>query len=216
VPLPRLDLRARRAPHRRAPLPVRACLRQGRAVAACPSPVDTWGPFVFVNPDPGADPLAVAAPELETVLAARGFDARPGFRFHGRWTYEIPANRKAWTENAIECYHCPLVHRDSFNGQYDTDHDVYEVVNSGPLMGQFTRYRRRPDEAPTGNGRADPAGGRDFRFCLLYPSAMLIQDDFVFFHGTTVPTGPESCEFVADTYVSPDLDPEALEAWLAD
>ena len=37
---------------------------------------------------------------------------------------------------------------------------------------------------------------------------MLIRDDFVFFHGTTVPTGPESCEFVADTYVSPDLDPE--------
>lgn len=173
-----------------------------------PVAVDVWRDLVFVNPDRDAEPLAAAVPELEAVLGRRGFDERPDLRFHSRWTYEIHANWKAWTENAIECYHCPLVHRDSFNGQYATDHDVYETVNEGLLMAQFTRYRRRPDGVP-----AD--GGRAFRFGLLYPSTMLIEDDFVLFVGTTVPTGPESCEFVTDTYVSPEVGEEAVEAWLA-
>jgi phenylpropionate dioxygenase-like ring-hydroxylating dioxygenase large terminal subunit len=174
-----------------------------------PVAVDVWRDLVFVNPDPGAEPLLTSAPELDDVLAARGFDERPGFRFHGRWTYTIEANWKAWTENAIECYHCPLVHKNSFNDQYATDHEVYDVVNSGPLMGQFTKYRRRADGAPVA------ADGPQFRFCLLYPSAMLIEDDFVFFVGSTVPTGPDSCEFVTDTYVSPDLPEAEVESWLA-
>jgi len=180
-----------------------------------PVSVDTWHDFVFVNPDPDAEPLAAVVPELDDILAAHGFDDRPGFRFHGRWTYDIPGNWKAWTENAIECYHCPLVHRDSFNDQYQTRDDVYEVVNSGLFMGQFTRYRRRPDGAPVEEGD-DAMPRSDFRFSYIYPSSMLIQDDFVAFHGTTVPTGPESCIFVADTYVSPELSERELEGWLDD
>jgi choline monooxygenase len=180
-----------------------------------PVAVDTWRDFVFVNPDPAAEPLALAVPELDDVLAAHGFEDRPEFVFHGRWTYEIAANWKAWTENAIECYHCPLVHRDSFNDQYQTRDDVYEIVNRGLLMGQFTRYRRRPDGAPVDGAEAGPARS-DFRFSYIYPSSMLIQDDFVSFHGTTIPTGPETCIFVSDTYVSPDLGDAELEAWLDD
>ena len=174
-----------------------------------PVAVDVWRDLVFVNPDANAEPLARSVPELEEALADRGFEERPNLRFHSRWTYEIHGNWKAWTENAIECYHCPLVHRESFNDQYATDHEVYEVVNDGLVMAQFTRYRRRPD------GAAVDDGGRAFRFCLLYPSTMLVEDDFVLFLGTTVPTGPESCEFVADTYVSPELADDDLEAWLA-
>jgi choline monooxygenase len=174
-----------------------------------PVAVDVWRDLVFVNPEPDAAPLSVAVPELEQVLGGRGFDERADFRFHSRWTFEIHGNWKAWTENAIECYHCPLVHRESFNEQYATDHDVYETVNEGLLMAQFTRYRRRPD------GGAVDGAGPAFRFCLLYPSTMLIEDDFVFFVGTTIPTGPESCEFVSDTYVSPELGETELEQWLA-
>ena len=39
-----------------------------------PVQVDTWGPFVFVNPDPDAPPLAEHLGELPDLLAAAGLD----------------------------------------------------------------------------------------------------------------------------------------------
>ena len=39
-----------------------------------PVAVDTWGPFVFVNPDPDAAPLADDLGELPDLLGADGMD----------------------------------------------------------------------------------------------------------------------------------------------
>ena len=69
VPLPRVDLRPRRLVAQRAALGSRGRLRQRRLVAACRPRVDTWGPFLFVNPDPAAAPLADHLGELPAILA---------------------------------------------------------------------------------------------------------------------------------------------------
>ncbi len=39
-----------------------------------PASVDTWGPFLFVNPDPDAAPLAEALGDLPTIVAGSGLD----------------------------------------------------------------------------------------------------------------------------------------------
>jgi choline monooxygenase len=39
-----------------------------------PVAVDTWGPFLFVNPDPDAEPLAAALGDLPAVVAEHGLD----------------------------------------------------------------------------------------------------------------------------------------------
>ena len=39
-----------------------------------PASVDTWGPFLFVNPDPDAAPLAEALGDLPSIVAGSGLD----------------------------------------------------------------------------------------------------------------------------------------------
>jgi phenylpropionate dioxygenase-like ring-hydroxylating dioxygenase large terminal subunit len=76
-----------------------------------PAHVDRWGPFVFVNPDPEAPPLAEALGDLPAVVADNGLEVER-IRFHHRVRYEIAANWKIALENYLECYHCRLNHPD--------------------------------------------------------------------------------------------------------
>ena len=71
----------------------------------------TWGPFVFVNPDPDAEPLEEALGDLPAVVAENGLDV-DALRFHHRVTWSINANWKIAIENYLECYHCQLNHPD--------------------------------------------------------------------------------------------------------
>jgi phenylpropionate dioxygenase-like ring-hydroxylating dioxygenase large terminal subunit len=179
-----------------------------------PVSVETWNEFVFVNPDPNATPLREAIPEFEPLARDRGLDFT-GYEYHGRNTYEIPANWKVWVENASECYHCPTVHTHSFSDAFVDDADVYEYVDGDRVLGQFTRYNER--------AKRYPATPRDeaiqFRYTYIWPVTTLVQDDYAGFPGTIVPTGPESCRFIADMYVHPDCTQsvlaERLEMWNA-
>jgi phenylpropionate dioxygenase-like ring-hydroxylating dioxygenase large terminal subunit len=74
-----------------------------------PAQVDTWGPFVFVNPDLDSPPLWDALGDLPEVVAANGLDV-DALRFHHRIEYELRANWKIAIENYLECYHCRLNH----------------------------------------------------------------------------------------------------------
>src|SRR5687767_10034340 len=66
-----------------------------------PVQVDTWGPFVFANPDPEAASLAEALCDLPAVVAENGFDV-DALAFHTRVAYEIRANWKIAIENYLE------------------------------------------------------------------------------------------------------------------
>ena len=61
-----------RSARRRARSASRASTRAGSR--SCPLAVDTWGPFVFVNPDPDAAPLADTLGELPELVAKSGLD----------------------------------------------------------------------------------------------------------------------------------------------
>ena len=71
--------------------------------------VDTWGPFVFVNPDPDAEPLAAALGDLPEIVAANGLDI-DALEYRDRQSYELRANWKVAIENYLECYHCAITH----------------------------------------------------------------------------------------------------------
>jgi phenylpropionate dioxygenase-like ring-hydroxylating dioxygenase large terminal subunit len=76
-----------------------------------PVQVDSWGPFVFVNPDTEAPGLEAALGNLPAVVAENGLDV-DALRFHHRVAYEVRANWKIAIENYLECYHCQLNHPD--------------------------------------------------------------------------------------------------------
>ncbi|MDP8911217.1 MAG: Rieske 2Fe-2S domain-containing protein [Actinomycetota bacterium] len=100
-------------------------------------PVEAWGPFVFVNPDPDAAAFADALGELPRLVAAAGLELerlRP--RDHAE--YEIAANWKVVVDNYLECYHCPVAHP-SFTDLIDLDD--YELVEYPTFSIQQGRLR---------------------------------------------------------------------------
>ena len=118
-----------------------------------PVAVDTWGPFVFVNPDPDAPPLAEALGDLPAVVAAGGLDV-DALRFHHRVRYDIEANWKIALENYLECYHCQLNHPDLAR-VIDPQAQRQEVA--GPRLSQFPPLR------PGASGAVRAARGRSRR-----------------------------------------------------
>jgi len=95
-----------------------------------PIAVDAWGPFVFVNPDADAAPLASVLGPLPGLIAGSGVDlASVRFRSHLEW--EQAVNWKVALENYLECYHCPVAHP-GFSKVIDVDPDSYRL-SVGPL-----------------------------------------------------------------------------------
>lgn len=71
--------------------------------------IDTWGPFIFVNPDPNATPLQDVLGTLPQLLLETGLRVND-LKRRVRRTYEIAANWKVVVDNYLECYHCPVAH----------------------------------------------------------------------------------------------------------
>ncbi|HEV2108048.1 MAG TPA: aromatic ring-hydroxylating dioxygenase subunit alpha, partial [Thermomicrobiales bacterium] len=98
--------------------------------------IDTWGPFVFVNPDPAAPSLESVLAELPELTVASGLrldDVKRRVRHH----YDIAANWKVVVDNYLECYHCPVAHP-GFSALIDTQNYTvaeydYFSTQGGPL-----------------------------------------------------------------------------------
>ncbi len=74
-----------------------------------PVQIDTWGPFIFINPDRDAAPLSEVLGDLPAMVAATGIDL-DALRCRHRDEYDIAANWKVVNDNYLECYHCPVAH----------------------------------------------------------------------------------------------------------
>jgi choline monooxygenase len=101
--------------------------------------VEAWGPFVFVNPDLDAAPLADALGELPAFIERSGVDLA-AVQFRQRRVWEQEVNWKIAVENYLECYHCPVAHP-SFSKLIDVDPDAYSLTSSGLLATQVAPVR---------------------------------------------------------------------------
>jgi phenylpropionate dioxygenase-like ring-hydroxylating dioxygenase large terminal subunit len=132
-----------------------------------PVQVDTWGPFVFVNPDPGGPPLEAALADLPAAVAANGLDVE-ALRFHRRVRYEVKANWKIAIENYLECYHCRLNHPD-FVRVIDERARRQEVA--GLRFSQFPPVHPAASEA---GAPYDVSGGAPTaQYHILFPATKL-------------------------------------------
>jgi len=103
-----LDGRLRNAPGMKDDAGFRPDLYGLRPIRA-----ETWGPFVFVNLDPDAPPLAdYVSPELRGHLEALGLDLEgiAAAGVHKSFQRSFRCNWKVSVENSLECYHCASVH----------------------------------------------------------------------------------------------------------
>ena len=174
------------------------------ALGLVPVAVEVFGPFVFVNPDTGAAPLADALGDLPAHLAEGGIDV-DALRFHSRAeSDDYACNWKICVENFLECYHCSVAHP-ALAQVLDVSADAYALAAQGALASQFGRPRERGDEA-----RAVAHG----QFHLLFPGTVVnvMPGQPNLSIGPIVPRGPERTFRFLDYFVGPDADDE----WVAD
>ncbi|HTE61503.1 MAG TPA: aromatic ring-hydroxylating dioxygenase subunit alpha, partial [Solirubrobacteraceae bacterium] len=158
-----------------------------------PMAVGAWGPFVFVNPDPDAAPLADALGDLPAVVAAHGLDV-DRVRFHHRVEYEIRANWKIALENYLECYHCQLNHPGLVTV---IDDRRLTLETRGLRASQFNPAH--PDfDVGDGNPRA--------QFHLLFPSLKVNVEPGPanLSIGLVWPVAPDRCRGFLDYFFAPD------------
>ena len=161
-----------------------------------PASVGVWGPFVFVNPDPRAEPLADWLGDLPAILG-RDLDL-DAVTFHSRVEFGSNANWKVVTENFLECYHCPTAHP-GFSAAVDVHPDRYVLEPHATFSSQHCEAR---------------TSGERGQFHLLYPNTGInvFPGPPNLSIGPILPTGPGRTERYLDYFFAPDAD----ETWLAD
>jgi choline monooxygenase len=161
-----------------------------------PASAGTWGPFLFVNPDPDATPLADWLGELPELLA--GVIDVDGLVFHSRVEFGADANWKIVVENFLECYHCPTAHP-AFAASVDVHPDRYGLEAHETFAAQLCRSK---------------ATGEGGQFHLLYPNTGInvFPGPPNLSIGPISPNGPARTERYLDYFFAPDTD----EEWLRD
>ena len=169
-----------------------------------PVSVDTWGPFVFVNPDGSAAPLAGTLADLPERLA-EVIDVG-ALAFHHRAESSYAANWKVCAENYLECYHCAVAHP-GFSAVVDTTPAAYSLAESGwystqvgPLRGDVP-----PGEVPRG------------QFHFLFPNVTInvLPGPLNLSIGPVLPAGPERADRFLDYFFAADADEAAIAELLA-
>jgi phenylpropionate dioxygenase-like ring-hydroxylating dioxygenase large terminal subunit len=181
---------------RAAPRSEREVGFETEGLSLVPMRLETWGPFLFVNPDADAAPLAETLGPLPELVPV------DGLVFHARDEYELAANWKIGCENYLECYHCPVAHK-GFSAAYDVDPDEYLLEPTGEhVLSQFAHTRE--------------AGGQG-QFHFVWPNLKInvLAGTANLSIGPLLPAGPERSAGFLDYFFASDADDEWVEELLA-
>jgi phenylpropionate dioxygenase-like ring-hydroxylating dioxygenase large terminal subunit len=172
--------------------------------------VDTWGPFVFVNPDPEAEPLEDFLDDVPERIAAAGLDV-DSLRFLQRPESELAANWKLCIENFLECYHCPVAHP-GFSAVVDVSPDSYLLESGRRRLSQFGPPRPEPRGAYQPEGEIERG-----QFHLLFPNTVInvMPGRPNLSIGPIVPVSPGRTQRFLDYFVAQDADERWIREMLA-
>jgi choline monooxygenase len=129
--------------------------------------VEAWGPFVFVNVDGEAPPLAEAMGAIPAEIESLGC-AIGDLRFSCRRDYLIDCNWKVYVDNYLEGYHLPAAHPGLFR---ELDYAQYRV---DPFRWYSSQHA--PLRAASGEEKRQYSGAADDRRALyfwIFPNFML-------------------------------------------
>ncbi len=172
-----------------------------------PVALDTWGPFVFVNPDLDCSPLAEHLGDLPQIVADGGVDV-DALVFCRRADGDYEANWKVCVENFLECYHCAIAHP-SFSRAIDVTPGSYVLEEHPTFSSQY-------GPAKNGGGGVYDAAGEIERgqFHLLFPGTTVnvMPGRGNISIGPVIPTGAQTTHRFLDYFFLPDTD----EQWIAD
>jgi phenylpropionate dioxygenase-like ring-hydroxylating dioxygenase large terminal subunit len=173
-----------------------------------PLQVDTWGPFVFVNPDPDAAPLAVALGPLPE-LVARVLDV-DSLTFRFRSEFSVEANWKVACENFLECYHCSVAHP-GFSAAVDVSADRYRLETDGLTSSQYGDLRSGHDSFLA----AGEISHSQFHFLWPNFGINIFPGRTNLSCGPFLPNGPQRTKRWLDYFFAPDVDQSWIDELIA-
>ena len=154
-------------------------------ISLTPVQVEVFCHLVFVNLDRRAPPLAEQAEGLAREVTGYAPDLAD-LAFAHRLTYTVRANWKAVVDNFLECYHCPVAHRDFVTL---VEMDTYKVTTHGIWSSHMAKAGRAQNRA-YGVGKASVT---DHAVWYLWPNTTLMRypgrGNFMVWR--FVPVGPE-------------------------
>jgi phenylpropionate dioxygenase-like ring-hydroxylating dioxygenase large terminal subunit len=174
---------------------------------------DTWGRWIFVNPDPDAAPLPSILGELPRILSGSGMDlARLELRKREAWARDV--NWKVMIENFVECYHCPVQHP-GFSAVIDVRPDAYRLEAHRWFSSQAGSVRETiSGEAPPYDAEGDL---REAQYHYLWPNLTISinpgQPNLSL--DVWIPDGPGRTRGLAEHYFGPDVSEEWAEDMMA-
>jgi choline monooxygenase len=148
--------------------------------------IEEFCSMVFVNLDPDAPTLAEASGALASEINtyAPNLDR---LTFAHRLTYAVNANWKTVVDNFLECYHCPVAHKDFCTL---VEMDTYKVTTHGIYSSHMAKAGRSASTAYQVEG----ATVTDHAVWFLWPNMALMsypgRSNFMVWK--FIPTGPET------------------------
>ena len=129
--------------------------------------VETWGPFVLVNQEPGAASLAEVLGAIPEDIARIGCHIEK-LRYSCRRDYVIACNWKVYIDNYLEGYHLPAAHPSLFR---ELDYANYRVDTFRYYSSQIAPIRARA----AGEARRYQFGdsSRSALYYWIFPNFML-------------------------------------------
>jgi phenylpropionate dioxygenase-like ring-hydroxylating dioxygenase large terminal subunit len=174
-----------------------------------PLRVETLGPWVFVNADAAARPLADSFGALPGIIRDAGVDL-DSLQLHSREEWESDANWKTMLENYLECYHCPVAHP-GFSAAIDVRPGNYKAEAHGLLLSQAGQVRPEPGKVQDGVKLYDSRGAvSQARYHLLFPNMTVnINPGFPNLSiDVWTPDGPLATRGVTEQYFAPGVSAE--------
>ncbi len=134
-----------------------------------PLRVDTLGPWVFVNADRDAEPLARHYGKVLDIISGSGINLAT-LQLHSRTPWEAHANWKTMLENYLECYHCAIAHP-GFSAAVDVRPDNYDLSVHGWFCSQVGQVRQSALEGKSKVKIYDARGEvAQAQYHLLFPN----------------------------------------------
>jgi ferredoxin-NADP reductase/phenylpropionate dioxygenase-like ring-hydroxylating dioxygenase large terminal subunit len=162
---------------------------------------EALGPFVFVNADPDAPPVASYYGGLLDIIAQSGIQLDT-LQLYSRSDWRAPANWKTMLENYLECYHCPVAHP-GFSAAIDVAPENYNLTAHGWYMSQTGYVRDSALQGKTAVKIYDARGElRMAQYHVLFPNFTInINPGFTNMSvDVWRPDGPNHCEGFSEQY----------------
>jgi ferredoxin-NADP reductase/phenylpropionate dioxygenase-like ring-hydroxylating dioxygenase large terminal subunit len=169
-----------------------------------PLRVETLGPFVFVNLDPNAKPLASYFGDLLNIIAGSGI-CLESLELYSRDSWTDDANWKTMLENYLECYHCAVAHP-GFSAAIDVKEENYNLTMHGWFASQLGQVRQSALEGKAAVEIYDARGDiAQAQYHLLWPNVTInINPGFPNLSiDVWVPHGPNETRGFSEQYFGP-------------